>query len=470
MSEVKGHAGTGRSLKDLLEEDDEDFELGNDIQEMSARHRAWLDDATPPAMRKNPNPPGTPPNHYAPRSTSAPPKAPSPPVAPAKKPPTTSSQPKSFVFYKALQAYVQALREAVGIYLNVISNNPGLSKEELKAKVSVMCKDHLTLIDLVLDVNGAPNADVMARLWRRLVGGNLSKMYDRASFAQLEGVVEVSKQWLLETEEFNEYRLEEATSDSMLTVKLELYNGALTAFQDLDGLWGVWMPHEVVQALQKAALALSKEVAFTWSRQVDITDKELLFKSLLNPTLQLASRAYVEALCEQLPELDYLEHDPQMPLPLLESVIAELDMGYSGKALEDLLVRMRTMAKAYADNAKVPKLGQVETLRWRSAYLKGLDKLMGESWSEAGERLIDDLSAMSVAQREEYTIKHPTMEFSLFERSFKDRLDTLEDPLIDIEPDLKEILPRARRHMSWVWGISDAMIAAKNDGKPEDYR
>ncbi|MNG36723.1 hypothetical protein D3C85_1779750 [compost metagenome] len=50
-----------------------------------------------------------------------------------------------------------------------------------------------------------------------------------------------------------------------------------------------------------------------------------------------------------------------------------------------------------------------------------------------------------------------------------ERLDDLEPPLSDVEIDFDKVGERARRHLAWLWGISDSLIAARNEGVPEEF-
>ncbi|MHD0644577.1 hypothetical protein ACYPKM_02920 [Pseudomonas aeruginosa] len=442
MHAFSEHAEKQPSLKDLLGEDDE-FDVPDDSPSYSSSHD-WLRDDKPSA-----------PSNYTPPAPSA--------------PSTAGATTDKYRYYKALQGWVQALNEAAPLYFGERARNPDLPAAQLKRNVARACADHLALVGKALDINSAEETDIMYKYWRRIVGRNLAPLYLKASPAELEGLIEVAREWMLSADEYESQLPEEPNQNVMLTIKMALFTGALDASINLAGLWGSYIPIEVVKELQKSAINLAREVAFTWSVKSDIADKEILFKSVLPACLQACALAYRKAVAEELDPVEYLESDPDMALPVFEDAVRGMHMGYVGEEQVALFSRVRGLAKSYVANAKAPELDTEELVKWRSMYLAALDNLLGECWIEATERFIAELQTMSDEEKAVFASAGSKMDYRRFDLVFKANLDRLDDPLSDIEVNLTSIAVSARQHLSWVWGISDALVEARKEASREDY-
>jgi len=398
------------------------------------------------------------------------------PMNPDRKPrepaaPTPSEPPQGqgrIAYYRSLQGFLQAVVEAAPLYMGERRRNPHMSEEELRQHVASQCRSHLDLVDHCLTANNANTQDILLRYIRRAMAKSLAGMYLDAPVEDLQGLVEIAKEWILESTEFENALAENSTGDSILGVKLSLFTASLKSYQKLEGLWCGHKPKEVITKLQKLSVELCKDVAFSWSKRSQISDRENLFSTMLPHCLEVLEGAYRQCVMDELDPIEYLPSDPQMSLPLFESTFENLDMGYEDDAVEKLIARVRAIAKGYLDSAKVPQLQPDDSARWKSNFIAHIDGMMAEAWNEAGSDLIDELSSMSDADKELYLEKHNFMEFSRFENSFKNRLGGDAPPFSDITINFEQVMDKAKHDMAWIWGISDSLIVVRKEQLPED--
>lgn len=388
-----------------------------------------------------------------------------PPSPPASDPPQGQGR---IAYYRSLQGFLQAVVEAAPLYMGERRRNPHMSEEELRQHVAAQCRSHLDLVDHCLTANNANTQDILLRYIRRAMAKSLAGMYLDAPVEDLQGLVEIAKAWILESTEFENALAENSTGDSILGVKLSLFTASLKSFQRLEGLWCGHKPKDVISKLQKLSVELCKDVAFSWSKRSQISDRENLFSTMLPHCLEVLEGAYRQCVMDELDPIEYLPSDPQMSLPLFESTFENLDMGYEDDAAEKLIARVREIARGYLDNAKVPLLQPDDSARWKSNFIAHIDGMMSEAWNEAGSDLIDELSSMSDEDKEAYLEEHYFMEFSRFESSFKNRMGGDSIPFSDITISFEQVMDKAKHDMAWIWGISDSLIVVRKEQLPED--
>lgn len=371
-------------------------------------------------------------------------------------------------YYRALQGFLQALTEAAPLYIGERRRNPQYSDEDLKKLVAQKCKDHLSLVDQCLTANNADSQDILLRYMRRALAKNLASLYVDTPIEALSGLIEVAKQWVLDSSDFENSMAENATGDGGLTIKLSLFTASLKTQRRLEGLWGGHEPHEVLKELSRIAMQLAKDIAYTWSSRSQISDKENLFSSALPHCLDAAENAYRELMLEEFEPISYLPSDPAMPLPLFENSFDSLDMGYEDEAAQALLERVRSIARGYLDNATVPELSPDDSAKWKSNFLAHLDAQMSEAWEDAGSDLIDEIGGMNDEEKQAYVEKHEHMDFSRFDKKLKERLCEGNLPLQDITISFDLVRDRAKHHLAWIWAISDSLIMSRKEQLPED--
>jgi hypothetical protein len=376
---------------------------------------------------------------------------------------------KRVKYYRAIQGFLQALMEAAPIFIGERTRNPGISEDELKRKVGGLCRDHLKLIDKCLEVNEADPTDIMLRYQRRSLAKNLASLYRLAPMNELEGLVDVASEWIVSSDDFYNTGVEYSSSDNMLNVKLALFSAALKSQLNLKGLWCSFTPSEVILKLQTISLSLSKEVAFNWSKRSQISDQDSLFLAALPQCLEIAEMAYRDMVLRDLPEIEYIHSDPEFPLKHFEASVDSMAIGYEGEYRDKLFERMRKLASNYLSESQLPALELVDATRWRSAFIGKMDEMMALSWNDAADELFEDLSKMDLEGRAAYAANHQRMDLSRFLALLTDRLGDLECPLADSTVDFDRVLERARRHLAWLWGISDSLIAARNEDLPEEH-
>ena len=388
---------------------------------------------------------------------------------PAPPSPATDTGFERVQYYRALQGFLQALIEAAPLYIGERSRNPSISDFDLKKRVAGLCKNHLKLIDRCLEINEADPNDMMLRYQRRSLAKQISALYRSAPLEEIEGLVDVSRDWMLTSNDFDNAGIEYTSPDSMLNIKLALFSSALKAQVNLKGLWCSFTPSEVISKLQAIAMSLAKEVAFGWSKRSQISDQDNLFMAALPHCLEIAELAYKDMVIKDLPEIEYLASDPGFSLPLFEKSVLDFDFGYIEDDRAQLISRMRTLVAQYLTGAEMPNLQLVDSKRWQSAYIARMDEIMSLSWSDTGDEFFAMLSKMDIATRKAYVEENKKVDLSSFMAILMERLADLECPLVDTEVDFDRIHDRAQRHLAWVWGISDSLITARNEGPPEDF-
>lgn len=371
-------------------------------------------------------------------------------------------------YYRSLQGFLQAVVEAAPLYMGERRRNPHMSEEELRQHVASQCKGHLALIDLCLTANNANTQDILLRYIRRAMAKSIAGMYMDSPVEDLEGIVEIAKGWILENSEFENALAENSSGDSILGVKLALFTASLKSYQRLEGLWCGHQPKEVIRQLELLAIDLCKDVSFSWSKRSQISDRENLFSTMLPHCLEVLEGAYRQCVLDELDPIEYLPSDPMMALPIFEGSFEEMDMGYEDEAAEQLINRVRSIAKGYLDDAKIPQLQPDDSARWKSNFIAHLDVMIAESWNAAGSDLIEELGNMSEEDKDAYLEEHNFMEFERFENNFKNRLSEESSPFSDIKISFEQVMDKAKHDMAWIWGISDSLIVARKEQLPED--
>ncbi len=372
-------------------------------------------------------------------------------------------------YYRALQGFLQALTEAAPLYIGERSRNPGISEKELQKKVGGLCKAHLSLVDRCLEVNEADSNDIMLRYQRRSLAKNIASLYRNSSIEEIDGLVDVSKQWSSQAEDFDNAGADHLSSDNILNVKLALFVGGLKSQTNLKGLWCSLTPSEVIGNLQNIAMSLSKEVAYNWSKRSQISDRESLFITSLSYSMDISEVAYKDLVLQSLSELEYLHSDEYLQLKVFEASVAEMDMGYVGEHSALLMDRMRKVAFGFIGNLTMPALSVSEEAKWKSCYISSIDNLFAEAWAESVSQFMEKIASMDKSERENYAKNNERMNLDHFMSIIKGKILNLEEPLATHEIDFELVRDRARRHLAWVWGVSDSLITARNDGVPEGF-
>lgn len=365
--------------------------------------------------------------------------------------------------YRGLQGFVQALSEAAPLFIGEKLRNPDIDEIELRNRVAVACRKHLNLVNHWLDVNKLDASDTMMRYQRRTLAKMISQLYRLVPMETVKAITETASDWQLESNDFESTSTEPISTDSMLNIKMALFAAGMKARVNLNDLWCDLEASEVMKEIQKIALDLARQVAFSWSKRSHISDQESLFISSLPHCLELTEVAYREAVISELPPLEYIPSDPSMKLYQLEASIEEMDMGYEGEHLERLTDRIRTLVRGFFTNQFFPSIEGLSRARLISAYIENVDSRLAQAWDESANDLISDLEAMTEDERDDFARENERMDIEPFFTTVSHLLENLESPLEMIEIDFDEVAKTARRNLAWVWGISDSLIAARKE-------
>lgn len=369
-------------------------------------------------------------------------------------------------FYRSLQGFLQAMSEAAPIYIGEKKRNPQKSDQEVSQYVGSLCSRHLGLVERCLEINNANTQDIMLRYQRRTLAKNLAEMYEQTPIEKLEPLVEIAKNWSAQSKDFENSGSESATGDGWLSVKLSLFTATLRYYDEIDGLWCAHSKNEVMLELQRIAINLAKEVAFSWSKRSQVSDREGLFSNALPHCLRIAQMSYVDIAIGLLGGEAYNSISPTPDLPLFYEMCDEQDMGYVDESMEDLRNKVSRMAASYISGIKTPKISQGDLLIWKNALLEEVDKAFSHAWDEASSDLIDELEEMEERSKEEYDEyleNNDTMDFSRFEVIALERLTTLDRPGRLVRIDFLDVMTKSKKHLAWMWGVSDSLIAARKE-------
>lgn len=428
------------NIEELFDVGDEPFEPRNKPARQSA---AILPEANPPAAAR-----------------------PSPTAAPAKDEEAPGG--KRIEVYRALQCFTQAMNEAAPLFLGEKRRNPSKDHDELMQSVGQLCGKHLGLIDQILKINQAGDG-FMLRYQKRSLAQSIASLYEKYSFEDLSGLVELAQSWAMQSADFETPCGEHQTDDGWLTVKLNLFTASLTYHDELDGMWCSHTPSEVMMELQRVAIQLAKEVAFSWSKRSQISDRDSLFSTALPHCLKIAQTAYSDCVLAALGGQDYNPLSTTPELPTVMNMVDELNMGYEEGELRDgLLRRMQDQAVKYITGAKAPRLRQDDLVIWKAALLEEVDKMFAFSWEDAANELMDELEDLSEDEQNEYYEKHDVMDFSRFESKALERLTMVDRPGRLISINFDEVLAKAKKSLAWIWGVSDSLVAARKESTPGD--
>lgn len=371
-------------------------------------------------------------------------------------------------FYRSLQGFLQAMSEAAPIYLGEKSRSPDVPEADIRQNVGTLCGKHLSLVEKCLEINNANTQDIMLRYQRRSLAKNLAELYEHYSIDELDGLIDVARNWAAQSKDFENSGSDSGTGDGWLSVKLSLFTATLKYYQSLDGMWCGHQPSEVMLELQRIAILLAKEVAFSWSKRSQVSDRESLFSSALPHCLKIAEMAYKEIALSLMNGENYNSLSDQPTLAYFEDTADEMYMGYVDEGMVELKQRVSRMAAQYIRHAKTPALRQDELIIWRNAMLEDIDKAMASAWEEASSDLLEEIEEMSEEDRNIYVEKHDVMDFSRFEVRVIERLSTLDRPGRMIQIDFTEVTNKAKKHLAWMWGVSDSLIAARKENLPGD--
>lgn len=365
--------------------------------------------------------------------------------------------------YRSLQGFVQALSEASPLYMGEKSRHPDMSENEIRYRVANACREHLDLVNECLRANNLESSDTMIRYQRRSLAKVIAQLYRHVSIDTVKDIIESARDWQLESKDFESTSSESISTDVILNAKMALFSSAMRARASLEGLWCDREAPDVMKELQKIALDLARQVAFSWSKRSQISDQESLFISALPHCLELTEAAYRDSVIELLPPLEYLPSDPAMRLPQLESEIKDMDAGYEGEHFDALLDRVRQLLRGFFNNRFFPEVEGLSRARLISAFVEQMDGQFAHAWEEATGSLMDKLAEMSEEEREEFASKNERMDVEPFFADIVERLENMESPLDIFEIDFDDVAIEARRSLAWVWGISDSLIAARKE-------
>jgi hypothetical protein len=369
-------------------------------------------------------------------------------------------------FYRSLQGFLQAMSEAAPIYIGEKSRNPDATEGIIRQNVGSLCARHLNLVEKCLEINNANTQDIMLRYQRRTLAKNLAELYEHHSMDALEGLVDIARNWAAQSKDFENSGSDSGTGDGWLSVKLSLFTATLKYYDELEGMWCGHPQNEVMLELQRIAIALAKEVAFSWSKRSQVSDREGLFSNALPHCLKIAQISYNELVLSALGGHGYNALIDRPELPIFDASCEETDMGYLEEAQEDLKLRVHLMAGNYMRGVKAPELRQDDMLVWKNALLEEVDKALSSAWEEASTDLIEELEEMSQEEQDSYLEIHDVMDFSRFEVRAVERLSMLDRPGRLLRIDFSEVTSKAKKHLAWMWGVSDSLIAARKENLP----
>lgn len=372
-------------------------------------------------------------------------------------------------YYRALQGFLQAIRESGPLYQGERLRNPDLDDQALRARIGAACNDHLALVDLCLKVNNADAADIMLRYQRRSLATALANLYRYAPISEVRGLVEVAQQWMLSSSDFENASADYNSPDNLLAVRMTLFTAALRTQLNLESMWCSFTAAEVIQELQQIAVSLANELAYNWSVRSEISDKENLFQTSLPHCLEIVETAYKEIVLKELPPIEYLYTDTALKLPRFEDAVDDMDVGYEDEDREALFTRTRAMVLGLFPKLRPPTLPLNDTCRWFSAYIAEIDRLLARSWNDAACAFMTEIHAMTPTQRAKYVEENHLMDANRCFDRFMDQLDEIEAPLADVEIDFSKVADRAKRHLAWLWAISDSLIVARKECVREEF-
>jgi hypothetical protein len=372
-------------------------------------------------------------------------------------------------YYRALQGFLQAIRESGPLYQGERLRHPELDDQALRARIGAACNDHLALVDLCLKVNNADAADIMLRYQRRSLATALANLYRHAPISEVRGLVEVAQQWMLSSTDFENASADYNSPDNLLAVRMTLFTAALRTQLNLESMWCSFTAAEVIQELQQIAVSLANELAYNWSVRSEISDKENLFQTSLPHCLEIVETAYKEIVLKELPPIEYLYTDTALKLPRFEDAVDDMDVGYEDEDREALFTRARAMVLGLFPKLRPPTLPLNDTCRWFSAYIAEIDRLLARSWNDAATAFMTEVHAMTPSQRAKYVEENHLMDANRCFDRFMDQLDEIEAPLADVEIDFSKVADRAKRHLAWLWAISDSLIVARKECVREEF-
>ncbi len=441
---------------DSLEDDEFDDDDFDDIESL-------FDDDSSESSRSSGN--STP--HMSPSSQSRATTASKSTKEPAQAPASGQDQGGSRIqFYRSLQGFLQAMSEAAPIYIGEKGRNPEATEGAIRQNVGSLCARHLNLVEKCLEINNANTQDIMLRYQRRTLAKNLAELYEHHSMDALEGLVEVARNWAAQSKDFENSGSDSGTGDGWLSVKLSLFTATLKYYEELEGMWCGHPQNEVMLELQRIAIALAKEVAFSWSKRSQVSDREGLFSNALPHCLKIAQIAYSELVLSALGGHSYNALIDRPELPIFDASCEEADMGYLDEVQADLKQRVHLMAGNYMRGVKTPALRQDDLLVWKNALLEEVDKALSSAWEEAASDLIEELEEMTQEEQDNYLAIHDVMDFSRFEVRAIERLSMLDRPGRLLRIDFAEVTAKAKKHLAWMWGVSDSLIAARKENLP----
>jgi len=392
-------------------------------------------------------------------------KPPSPPPSLAKK----DEGIQRIQYYRALQGFLQAIRESGPLYQGERSRHPEMDDLAFRAKIGGACNEHLALVDLCLKVNNADAADIMLRYQRRSLATSLANLYRQSPISEIRGLVEVAQQWMLSSTDFENASADYNSPDNILAVRMTLFTAALRTQLNLEGMCCSFTPAEVIQELQRIAVGLANELAYNWSVRSEISDKENLFQTSLPHCLEIVETAYKEIVLKELPPIEYLYTDPALKLPRFEDAIDDMDVGYEAEDREALFSRARTIIAGLFPKLKPPALSLNDQCRWYSAYIAEIDRLLARSWNDAANAFMTEYHSMPAHQKAKMVEDNQLMDPGRCFERFMDQLDDIETPLADAEIDFSRVADRAKRHLAWLWAISDSLIVARKECVREEF-
>lgn len=450
---------SNRRVRSLIDDDDADEiidDLERDDFEMDDDMDSLFPDDDPVSGVTSPS-----------RRTAPAPPPPPPPPAPEPRQADKDESVSRIAFYRALQGFLQAMSESAPLYLGERKRFPDEPDQALRQRVGEQCARHLKLVEHCLEINNANSQDVMLRYQRRTLARNIAEMYIDHSIEELEGMVDVAKDWSLQSKDFENAGTDSATGDNWLSIKLALFTSTLRANRNLQGLWCGHEPAEVISQLQRLAVNLSKEVAYSWSKRSQVSDREGLFLSALPHCLTIAEMAYTEVVLSQLSSEECNSADQTPALPLFDEMAEDLSVGYEDQAMDELKNRVSQMASAFVSKANCPGLSNHEHYIWRNALLEEVDRTLASAWQEAAEDLFDELREMTEQEQEAYyEANDDRMDFKRFEIRAIERLNILDRPARSIMIEFNDVTQSAKRHLAWMWGISDSLIAVRRESVP----
>lgn len=380
-----------------------------------------------------------------------------------------------------LQGFIQALFEASPIIERVfdLHGNVSIEDQDTKKDLVALVKIQERISLKIVEFAGLNDKIINHRLIiRRLMAltSELLHLYkldinkpEEVDFFETK-IIDSFKILVENRESTKEVFSDILSSDRILNIKLGLFDSTCNLNRVASLFKFDQTEREIYNHFLATTTEMARDLAFNWSKRANIEDKETLFELCIPKCGSIYIQAWLDNAIDtlggnkgQITEDDFWRH-----FPVLDTVLEEMDMGYKDHEKYNFIWLKKRISKNIISRVQALSLSGLPTLPGQSSgLLNGIIReyvvLASTAWNEASNNYIAKCESMTPDEMDVFATTEglEPMKLDLYFEALDIQIESWKGIGEHKSLSFDKIKANARKRLSFLWGISDAICKIK---------